>query len=473
MLYEALSQYASQDVCPMHMPGHKRNTALLGRQLPYGIDITEIDGFDNLHEAHGILKDTADLASALYGSKKTFLLVGGSTAGILAAVRGTVKRGDKIIMARNCHKSVYNAAELNGLRTVYLVPESDRETGIQGSIAPEQAADALKSHPDARLVVITSPTYGGVISDIRSISALAHEKGIPVLVDEAHGAHLGFSEAFPGEALKNGADLVITSIHKTLPALTQCALAHIGGDLIDGGKIARELTVFQTSSPSYVLLASIDRCVSMLAENRTELFYAYECNLKLFDDAVKGLKKLKVLCHGADTLRRHGSFFQYDPGKIVISTANTQLTGVRVADIFRSRFRIELELAGPDYAVAMTSICDTPENFRRLAEAINALDRMAEETGDRINAGVCCPPPLQKVPVCEALESEGQLLRLEASAGAMALEYVWAYPPGIPILVPGELISPDLIRHMKYLNSVKVNLSSSEGKIPQFIYAKR
>lgn len=286
MLYKAISQYISRDICPMHMPGHKRNTELLGRELPYGIDLTEIDGFDRLHDSDGILKDVADLASELYGSRRSFLLVNGSTGGILASVRAAVQYGDRILMARNCHQSVYHAAEVNGLKTAYLIPETDAETGICGSIAPAALEGALEEYPDAKLVVITSPTYEGVISDVRALCSLAHKKNIPVLVDEAHGAHLGFSAFFPGEALQNGADLVVTSLHKTLPALTQCALAHVGGRLISPERVARQLSIFETSSPSYVLMASIDRCLGILRASKEELFGHYEALLRRFDKAV-------------------------------------------------------------------------------------------------------------------------------------------------------------------------------------------
>jgi len=474
MLYKALSQYASQGVCPMHMPGHKRNTRLLGNELPYEIDITEIDGFDNLHAMQGILKDTADAAAALYGSKKTFLLINGSTGGILAAIRGMVKRADKIVMARNCHKSVYNAAELNCLNTVYLAPQIDRETGICGSITPEQVAAVLETHPDTRLVVLTSPTYAGVISDIRSICDIAHKKAIPVLVDQAHGAHLGFSDMFPGEALKSGADVVVTSIHKTLSALTQCALAHVGGNLIDESKLAQQLAVFETSSPSYVLLASIDNCVRLLAEQNAQLFHRYESNIRLFDESVKPLKKLKVLCHGSDTLLHHGSFFLFDLGKIVISTGNTNLTGHSLADLLRRQYSIELEMAGADYAIAMTSICDTTENFVRLAQALIEIDRIAEKKDTKENAAYSVQIPTQKKSICEALDCDGgQLLLLEEAVGAMSLESVWAYPPGIPLIVPGEVIDPDLIQHIGYLTCAGIKLYSTKGQMPHFIYAKR
>jgi arginine decarboxylase len=465
MLYDLLNQYNAAGYCPMHMPGHKRNTKLLGGKLPYGIDVTEIDGFDNLHDPQGVLKETANLASSLYGSGRSFLLVNGCTAGILASVRVAVKRGDKIIMARNCHKSVYNAAELNGLRTVYLNPEVDADTGVAGSIRPEQVHEALAEHPDAKLIIVTSPTYEGVVSDIRSIADIAHQRSIPLLVDEAHGAHLGFSDAFPGEALKCGADIVVMGLHKTLPALTQCALLHVGGSLIDETKIARELAVYETSSPSYVLLASIDSCIRLLIDQGEALFYAYTENLKQFDHSIRGLKNFSVLCHGTDTLADHPGFFAFDPGKLVISTSGTTLTGSALSALLKSKYRIELEMAYTGYALAMTSMCNGLEDYDRLAEALTELDRDAQPILQRKNAAVRGLPE-QKMSIAQALEADGVYVQLEEAVGMIALEYVWAYPPGVPFIVPGELITDGTVDQIGALVKTGISPKSTGGRLP-------
>ena len=212
------------------------------------------------------------VAAGLYGSRKAFMLVNGSTVGILAAIGAHTERGDKILIADNCHRSVYNAVELFGLDPVYLTPETDETSGVSCSVAPAAVESALKTAHGVKLVVITSPTYEGVISDVWSIAGITHERGIPLLVDEAHGAHLGFSDAFPENATRLGADVVVMSLHKTLPALTQCSLLHICGEFADAGKTARLLSVLQTSSPSYVLLASIDHCLRLLVSDSEKLF---------------------------------------------------------------------------------------------------------------------------------------------------------------------------------------------------------
>ena len=473
MLFESLSQYTSQGFCPMHMPGHKRNTELLGTDLPYSIDITEIDGFDNLHDPQGILKKVSEAASVLYGSKSSFLLVNGSTGGILAAVRAAAKPGDTVVLARNCHTSVYHACELCGLKTVYLLPEQDSDTGLDGGIQPEQVDSALAEHPDAKLVIVTSPTYAGVTSDIRSIAAAAHRRGIPLLVDQAHGAHFGFSPYFPESALQSGADLIVTSLHKTLPALTQCALAHVGGDIINPQKLARELSVFETSSPSYVLLASIDRCIQILTKQREPLFRNFEEALRSFDQQIAGLEKLTVVCHGADSLSNHKSFYGFDPGKIVICTGKTNLTGVGLMELLRGKYRIELEMASADYALAITGICDPPEHFAILARALLAVEKETrEKTSAAAGAGSHLFLPVQAEPIGEAIFEEGQLVPPEEAIGMISLDYIWAYPPGVPLIVPGEIVDSEAIREMKRLSASGVRLHSTVGKLPHCLRVK-
>ena len=223
-LLEKLQEYRAEDMYPFHMPGHKRKP--LPFPNPYSIDITEIDGFDNLHHAEGILKEAQERAADLYGSKECFYLVNGSTCGLLAAICAATKKRDKVLVARNCHKAVYHALYLNELQAEYIYPVITK-SGIQGQIEPEQVKKALLLNPDIAAVILTSPTYEGVVSDINAIAGIAHERGIPLIVDEAHGAHLGFGAGFPENAVRQGADAVIMSLHKTLPSFTQTALLHL------------------------------------------------------------------------------------------------------------------------------------------------------------------------------------------------------------------------------------------------------
>ncbi len=249
-LDEKLLAYSQTDAYPFHMPGHKRQS--MGNWTGEAIDITEITGFDNLHHAEGILQEAQCRAAETFGADETFFLINGSTAGLLSAICGTVRRGGRLLMARNCHKAVYHAVYLMELKTAYLYPEQT-DFGIQGSISPEQVRDMLEQYPDTEAVLLTSPTYDGVVSDIAAIAALAHEKGVPLIVDEAHGAHFGFSQGFPQKALAFGADLCIESVHKTLPAYTQSALLHYPKNpWIALERVQQALGIYQTTShPRY------------------------------------------------------------------------------------------------------------------------------------------------------------------------------------------------------------------------------
>jgi len=378
MLYEKLRNYSAHGVYPMHMPGHKRNERFMPPGFPYDIDITEIHGFDDLNDPQGVLLETSKLAADLYGSLDSFILVNGTTVGILAAIGSQTVRGDKILAVSNCHRSTPNAAKLFDLGLEYITAEVDEISGVACSVTPESIKTALRSNPDIKVVIITSPTYEGVISDIASIADAVRDAGGILIVDAAHGAHLGFSDAFPKSATTLGADIVVVSLHKTLPALTQCSLLHICSERVNTSKLKELLSILQTSSPSYVLMASIDYCLRLLKSDSNTLFKEYEQNLKLFNDSISNLKNLSVLCHGQ--YGSHSGFypglFDFDPGKIVIITKSTALSGAMLADILRNEYKIEIERVYNEYVIAMTSICDSTEGYVRLADALCAIDSL-------------------------------------------------------------------------------------------------
>ena len=274
-LYQRLNEYSESDYYGFHMPGHKRNRNLMGNGLPYSIDITEIEGFDDLHHAANVLKEAQERAARVYGAQESHFLINGSTAGILSAVLGNTQRGDAVLVARNCHKSVYHGIYLNDLKPYYLYPEFRQDIELNTGISVSAVKTALKEHSEIRAVIIVSPTYDGVLSDVRGIAQAVHEKGIPLIVDEAHGAHFGFHPYFPENALAKGADVVIHSVHKTLPALTQSALLHMQGSYANRRKVRKYLDMLQSSSPSYILMAGIDACMDMLENRREEVFDPY------------------------------------------------------------------------------------------------------------------------------------------------------------------------------------------------------
>ena len=326
-LEQKLRGYNTLGYYPMHMPGHKRNHTIVESFDPVGMDITEIDEFDNLHHASGVIKNTMNRAKALYHSAHTFLSINGSTVGILAAISAATTKGDKVIVARNSHKAVYNAVYLNELDPIYWYPRQDGIYGIYGGLNPEELEKILQREKEVKLIIITSPTYEGIVSDISKIVKIAHEYKVAVMVDEAHGAHMGFDDYHPKNSIQCGADLVIHSLHKTLPSFTQTALIHVNSKYIDAKRVEFYLGIYETSSPSYLLMASIDQCIGILENRKEELFYQYRIHMELFFKDIAGLKHLKVMKASDYIEKSDAQIYAVDPSKLVISVKNTSITG--------------------------------------------------------------------------------------------------------------------------------------------------
>lgn len=465
MLYDKLKKYSKSGVYPFHMPGHKRNTALSDGIMPYGIDLTEIDGFDNLHNVEGCILEVQNLAERLYNVKKAFLLVNGATGGILSAVRAMTNRGDKVLVARNSHKSVYNALEICGLEPEYIVPAVDDEFGINCSITPLQVEKAIVGNPDAKLLIITSPTYEGVVSDIKEICRIAHLHNVMVLVDEAHGAHFPFSDSFPVEAIQCGADVAVASLHKTLPSLTQTALLLTSNEELIN-PLAENLAIFETSSPSYVFMSSIEKCLDFCKNTKT--FDEYIKRLNSFNEKCKSLKKIKVLCYGNDEVKNH-RFFDFDISKITVSVRGLDINGTQLAEILRNDFKIEPEMVCSDYVLLISTVCDTDEGFARLINALQIIDSkcsVKELNACRYSITI----PKIAVKPCECSGKDGEFCLLEHSIDKISLEYVWAYPPGIPIIAKGEIITQDIANIIIAQIASGINVCSTKGKIPKEIY---
>ena len=457
------------------MPGHKRNTKLIKRYglwdeclTPYDIDITEIDNFDNLHNPEGIIKEAERLAAELYGAKESIYSVNGSTGAILA-VLGLIDRGEAVLMARNCHKSVYHGVELYGLVPYYLEGETD-SLGIYQSISPKEVEEALRTsafrrkdldkernaenpnNSGIKLVVITSPTYEGVVSDIADIADICHRYGAFLLVDEAHGAHFGFDDYFPASAVSLGADFVVQSFHKTLPSYTQTAILHIcngNEDVIN--KIRRQFNLLETSSPSYIFLAGMEGSLNLIKDHGRELFDDYKKRLISFREGVATLKNIRLYLPL--------NAFNYDYGKLVI-TAGDNL-GAKLYRYLYDEHHLVMEMKSKDYVIAMTSIFDTVDGFYRLLKALKELDR--DETfftlDNKANFDYTLMDrrwgtlPERKYIPYEAVRLADicgkYKVSLDTSQGLTSADYVYFYPPGIPLLVPGEVIEENVIRHIK------------------------
>lgn len=459
-------RYAAQDLYPMHMPGHKRR-CMPAPGLPADWDVTEVPGTDDLHHAEGILAEAMARTARLWGAARTWYLIGGSTCGILAAIRAAALQSSSktILCARNCHKSVYYAIELCGLSAHWLVPPAEPVFGVYASISVDDATAALDDHPDAACMVLTSPTYEGVLSDIASIAKLCHSRGVPLIVDEAHGAHylpLAAPYGWQGGAVAAGADLVIQSAHKTLPSLTQTALLHLNGDRIDPGEIRRQLEVFETSSPSYPLLASLDGCTGLLAARGEALFSAWRDRLDRFDVAVKDLKHLRILCHGGDAAGAHPTIFAYDRGKILVSGGAAGQTGAALAQILRTRFCFETEMACGENVLAMTSPCDEESALDRFAAALVETDSGLQSAAPAERP--LLPPPGKAIyTISQAAARPKAVVSVEKAVGRAAGEYVWAYPPGVPLIAPGEEITPAFLAACQALEDAGTELRHTGG----------
>lgn len=472
-LYERLDAYAKTDYYPFHMPGHKR--AELNFCNPYKIDLTEIEGFDNLHHAEEILLKSQERLSKLYQSIKSYYLINGSTCGILSAVGALTKPKDRIIMARNCHKAVYHAAKLFGLKTEYVYPRL-MECGIQGEIDAGEVERAFQKYPDASLVVLPSPTFDGIVSEISKIAGIAHRYGAYCIVDEAHGAHFSLSSFFPESAVRQNADLVIQSLHKTLPSFTQTAALHIASDRVDISKVEEMLGIFQSSSPSYILMGGIDRCIGMLERSGKQLFEQYAARLASFYKMCENLKYLHVLAEkDYETYQVPG----VDRSKIVILTENAPIDGVELYQLLLYQYHLQMEMFCVHYVLGMTSIMDTQEGFERLAHALLETDRRLGEGLEikRELKFVCAKDFLQKayaerekvMEISEATYYNKEEVLLADSIGKICAESIYLYPPGIPMIVPGEVISEEMIEVLAQCQRIGLHIQGMQDKKHQKI----
>ena len=476
-LIDRLKEYGESDFYAFHMPGHKRQEEL-GITLfpnPFSVDITEIDGFDNLHHPEGILKESMERAAAVYGVDRTYYLVNGSTCGILAAISSAVSDGKKLLMARNSHKSAYHAAMLNRMEIEYIYPEIIEESGIQGGIEPGELRRILEADKENRIgaVFLTSPTYEGIVSDIKSLAEIAHERGVPLIVDEAHGAHFAFYEGegenrqtgrlFPRSALQCGADLVIQSVHKTLPSLTQTAVLHLKEGITDRERLEFYLRIYQSSSPSYVMMASIDNCIEYMAGEGRKRLEQLGRRLEHWMEDAKQWSCLRVL---DDHVLGENGAFDRDISKLVVGISpqaeKAGINGTALAEAVRRRFHLEPEMCCDRYVLYMTSLMDSEESLFKLSAALTKIDEeiagalcmgrnegtegTSEETekysGKQGTLTWTRNVP-RRISMAEAGSQKGRRIRLEDACGCISRGFLTVYPPGVPAVVPGEMISQE------------------------------
>lgn len=471
-IFKELKAYGESDYYPFHMPGHKRNPDSGPLSEAYRFDITEIDGFDNLHQPEGMIAKAQKRAAGLYHSRETYFLVNGSTAGILSAVSAVAGRGKKLIMARNCHKSVYHGVFLNHLEPEYIYPELVEGFGISGGVTAEQVEKKLEEIAEKEGicieqtgsvtagVLITSPTYDGILSDVAGIVKTAHRYGIPVIVDQAHGAHFGFHPAFPENAVTQGADLVIHSVHKTLPAPTQTALLHCNGSLVNSENVRKYLRIYQSSSPSYLLIAGIDSCMEIMereGRERLEKLLSYRRRLIKETEGLKNIRLYPSMAEKHKTEKRMDTAFETgteEPGKLLIFVRGAEFAGRQLYELLREKYHLQMEMYASDYVTAILSLMDRKEGFERLAAALTEADGLLTqqkevrwtEKGEEDDFFCQQYQPVTVLPLEEAYMAGSCYELLENGEGRTAADFVDLYPPGIPILAPGERIDNKVIQ---------------------------
>lgn len=428
-LYDFLLEQNEKGRVPFHMPGHARQPGFDYLGDFYRADFTEIDGLDNLHAADGILKDAMDHAARVWGAEHAFFSVGGSTAGMLAGIRALCRGGKSLLLARNAHRSAYHAALINRLPIRFLNPRV-HPLGFALDVTPEEVRRALDDDSDTAAVVITSPTYDGVVSDVAGIAEICHARGIPLLVDAAHGAHLGFLDPSVPSPVSCGADVTVMSLHKTLPALTQTALAAVRGDLVDPEEIAAALAVFETSSPSYPLMASADGCA-----------YAVEDG-SLFIGWRERIARIRTSL--GNRLVVPDGVFAFDSSKLILRTP--ALSGDGLAAHLRLH-GIEPEMTSPDYALLMTTAGTRDSHVDALLAAVRDLPAFDSDDPGR-RAPIVPALPVPALDPWTAADGPSEMVPESEAEGRIAADFLTPYPPGIPLVVPGERIDAAVLAAM-------------------------
>lgn len=426
------------------MPGHKLGKGIPAELLcdPASLDLTEIPGTDNLHYPEGPIKEAQELAARAFGAEQTFFLVNGSTCGVHAMILSMCKPGDKLIVARDCHKSVINGMLLAGVQPVYIKPGFNSDFAIPSTLNPNDIELAIKENSDAVGVLITRPNYYGICSDIEKIAEITHSYGKLLAVDEAHGAHLKFSTALPVCAMDAGADICVQSAHKTLPALTQSAYLHIKGDRIDAERLRFYLSALQTSSPSYILMAALDIAREIMERRGEDML---EQLLLKVDIIEKRLIDNGFAILG-DRFIKEGSM---DRTRLVVNLKQLGSTGFEIDRLLRKKYNIQVEMADLYNLVCITTVADQKSNFDRLEAALAEIsDHLKDNPGaaDIIVRDLKVPP--LAIDPREILNRKGRKVKLQEAVGRISKTIITPYPPGIPVICPGEVILEDAVEYI-------------------------
>lgn len=360
-------------------------------------------------------------------------------------------KGSEIILARNCHKAAYHGLLLRDMKAHYLYPQLIEEGFLYKSVMPEQVEALYDKYPKSKGVFLTSPNYDGVVSPIREISRIVHSHGGILIVDEAHGAHFGLSRNFPESAVTQGADIVIQSLHKTLPSFTQTGLLHLCSSRIQKERVQKYLGIYQTSSPSYLFMSTMEQCIEMIEKERDSLFFGLSQNIDKFLNTVKDLVHIQVLNERFD---RDEDIYQFDKSKLIISTYDTNISGKELSDRLLKQYHLQMEMACEHYVLALTSICDRQEGFQRLAKALLQIDKeLQDDFQEPIAKGLEIFWPKEEniaFSISEAEEAKKERVPFNQCENKVSGEFLYLYPPGVPFVVPGEYITREMIEQINH-----------------------
>lgn len=449
-IHEALLRYKENRVVSFDVPGHKQGrgnpalTNFLG-QACMSVDINSMKPLDNLCHPTGVIREAQELAAEAFGAASSFFMVGGTTSSVQAMVMSTCKAGEKIILPRNVHRSAINALVVNGAIPVYVSPGLDERLGIPLAMAPEDVAAAIQAHPDAKAVFVNNPTYYGVCTDIKAIVDLAHAAGMLVLADEAHGTHFYFGEDMPLSAMAAGADLACVSMHKTGGSLTQSSLLLLGPG-INPDYVRQVVNLTQTTSASYLLLSSLDISRRELALRGRETFAR---TLEFSSYARGEINKIGgYYAFGAER-SGSGAFFAFDSTKLSIHTRDMGLAGIEVYDLLRDEYNIQIEFGDIGNILAILSVGDRMYEVERLIAALSEIRRLyARDPAGMLKNEYLCPDVVLSPQ--EAFYAPASSVSVRESVGRISAEFLMCYPPGIPILAPGERIHQDALDYILY-----------------------
>ena len=461
-IYEALERFHKSRVVPFDVPGHKRGQgnpelkALLGEACVSN-DVNSMKPLDNLCHPVSVIRDAEELAAEAFGAAHAFFMVGGTTSAVQAMILSVVKRGDKIILPRNVHRSVINAMILCGAIPVYVNPDMDPKLGIPLGMRISQLEEAMNQNPDAKAVLVNNPTYYGICSDIRYIVKMAHARGMKVLADEAHGTHFYFGDLLPTPAMAAGADLAAVSMHKSGGSLTQSSFL-LAGPNVNAGYVRQIINLTQTTSGSYLLLTSLDISRRNLAIRGREEFGNV---MRLAQYAREEINAIGGYYAYSRELVNNDSIYDFDVTKLSVYTLDIGLAGIEVYDLLRDEYDIQIEFGDLGNFLAYVSIGDRIKNVERLVSALAEIRRRFKRDKTGLLTQEYLPPVVAVSPQ-EAFYAEKESLPIMETEGRICSEFVMCYPPGIPILAPGERITRDILEYIRYAKEKGCSMTGTE-----------